>query len=249
MFSSSSARATTPSAPCCGRRARQRGDGLLHYRDEGGVRLGLRLATHLLHRGVERLGMLGVLGLGHLAELGDDRVGGAPADVRKRQRRLVGADREVLDRRRGLEHLDVGRRAGGRRRREQPDQSGTAGGAEQAGTGQARLHRSPVVGEELPVPEDVVLAVGPGRPSRLGQLGQWFAGRSDRVDLEVLRRFEQLVESLGKCRHRCLLVGVLHEFFATDRRPDDRTFGRMTKSRAKAAEGGHGTGANRRRRE
>ena len=82
-------------------------DRLVHHGHEGRVGLVLRFSTHALGGRVECVGVLGVLAHGHLAELGDHRVGGGTTDVGQGQRRLVGGDGQVLNGGGSLKDLHV----------------------------------------------------------------------------------------------------------------------------------------------
>ena len=95
----------------------------------------------MLGRGVEGVGVLGVLAHRHLGEFGDHRVGRRSPDVGKRKCRLVGGDGQVLDRSGRLEELDVARAGGRGGRGQHADEGDTAGRAEDGGGPEARAKR------------------------------------------------------------------------------------------------------------
>ena len=112
--------------------------GVVHHAEQNGIGLVLRLAAEPRRRGVERLGVLRVLLLRLLHERLHHRVRARTADEVEGERGVVGRDREVLDRRRGLQHLHVHRLVGERRRREQRGHRG----AESGGGEHARLRQA-----------------------------------------------------------------------------------------------------------
>ena len=140
-------------------------------------------------RGVERLGVLLVLLLGLLHERLDHRVGAGAADEVERERGVVGGDGEVLDRRRGLQHLHVHRLVGERRRRRATRPSRCRGRRRRARPTSGG-HRAAVVRRRRPgstsCPRIVV--------RELDVLVECDARRLHRVGVQVVRLLEQVAQ-------------------------------------------------------
>ena len=124
----------------------------------------------------------------------------------KRQRDAVGRDREVLDRRRGLQHLHVGRLAGERGRAHEPDECGAETGRGERAPTHHSLESSCVVSCATCGPSSGSTSPGEvGLVAEVHHLVQRNARVAHRVGVEVLRFLDALGERSLIDRHVLLL--------------------------------------------